>query len=37
MRERRGVSRILVGEADRKRSFGRPRLRWVDNIKLDFQ
>jgi hypothetical protein len=26
--------RILVGKPDGKRSLGRPRRRWVDNIKI---
>ena len=33
MGERRGVYRILVG----KRSLGRPRLRWEDNIKINLR
>ena len=37
MGERRGVCRVLVGKPERKRPFGRPRLRWVDNIKMDIQ
>ena len=32
-----GVSRALVGKPERKRPFGRPRLRWEDNIKMDLQ
>jgi len=35
--ERRGVYRILVGKPERKRSLGRPRRRWRDNIKMDLQ
>jgi hypothetical protein len=27
--------RILVGKPEGKRSLGRPRRRWVDNIKID--
>jgi hypothetical protein len=27
--------RILVGKPEGKRSLGRPRRRWVDNIKMD--
>jgi hypothetical protein len=27
--------RILVGKPDGKRPLGRPRRRWVDNIKMD--
>jgi len=37
MRERRGVYRVLVGKAERKTPLGRPRRRWEDNIKMDFQ
>jgi hypothetical protein len=29
--------RILVGKPEGNRSLGRPRLRWVDNIKLDIR
>jgi hypothetical protein len=35
--ERRGVYRILVGKPEGKKPPGRPRLRWVDNIKIDLQ
>ena len=37
MEERRGVYRVLVGKPDGKRSLGRPRRRWEDNIKMDLQ
>jgi len=37
MGERRGVYRVLVGKPEVKRSLGRPRLRWEDNIKMDLQ
>jgi hypothetical protein len=37
MGEERGVHRVLVGKPERKRPLGRPRRRWVDNIKSDFQ
>ena len=33
----RGVYRVLVGYPEGKRSFGRPRRRWDDNIKMDHQ
>ena len=33
----RGVYRVLVGKPEGKRPLGRPRRRWEDNIKLDFQ
>jgi hypothetical protein len=34
MEEKKTVDRILVGEAPEKRSFGRPRRRCQDNIKI---
>ena len=37
MGERRGVYRVLVGKPEGKRPLGRPRRRWDDNIKMDFQ
>jgi transcription termination factor 2 len=37
MGETRNVYRILVGKAERKRPLGRPRCRWVDNIKMDLR
>jgi hypothetical protein len=37
MRERRIVYKVLVGKPEGKRPLGRPRLRWVDNIKMDLQ
>jgi len=35
--EERGVYRGLVGKPEGKRPLGRPRRRWVDNIRLDLQ
>jgi hypothetical protein len=35
--DRRGAYRILVLRPEGKRSFGRPRCRWEDNIKMDLQ
>jgi hypothetical protein len=35
MGEKRNAYRILVGEPEGKRPLGRPRRRWVDNIKMD--
>jgi hypothetical protein len=32
---KRNTYRILVGNAEGKRPLGRPRRRWVDNIKMD--
>jgi len=37
MGEERGVYRVLVGKPDGRRSLGRPRCRWVDNIRMDLQ
>jgi len=37
MGEGRGVHRILVGKPEGKRSLGKPRHRWEDNIKMDLQ
>jgi len=33
--ERRGAYRFWVGIPEGKRPLGRPRRRWVDNIKID--
>jgi hypothetical protein len=35
MGEKRKVYRLLVGKPDGKRPLGRPRRRWMDNIKSD--
>jgi hypothetical protein len=35
MGEKRNACRILVGKPEGKRPRGRPRRRWVDNIKMD--
>jgi hypothetical protein len=35
MGEKRNVYMILVGKPEAKRPLGRPRHRWVDNIKMD--
>jgi hypothetical protein len=37
MGEARNAYRILVGKPEGKRPLGRPRSRWVDNIKLDLR
>jgi hypothetical protein len=34
--EKRNAHRILVGKPEGKRPLGRPRLRWVYNIRMDF-
>jgi hypothetical protein len=36
MGEKRDAYMILVGNPEGKRPLGRPRRRWVDNIKIDF-
>jgi hypothetical protein len=36
MKEKRNAYRILVGKPEGKRPLGRPRRRWVDNIKNGF-
>jgi hypothetical protein len=33
--EKRNVYRLLVGKPEGKRPLGRPRRRWIDNIKVD--
>jgi hypothetical protein len=35
IREKRNAYRLLVGKPEGKRPLGRPRRRWVDNIKMD--
>jgi hypothetical protein len=35
--KRRGVYRVLEKKSERKRQLGRPRRRWENNIKMDFQ
>jgi hypothetical protein len=37
MGEKRNAYSILVGKPEGKRSLGRPRRRWVDNIKIDIR
>jgi hypothetical protein len=34
-REKRNVYRLLIRKPERKRPLGRPRRRWIDNIKMD--
>jgi hypothetical protein len=36
-RETKNAYRILVGKPEGKRQLGRPRRRWVDNIKMDLR
>jgi hypothetical protein len=35
MGKKKNAYRILVAKTEGKRSLGRPRYRWVDNIKMD--
>ena len=37
MGEERAVYRVLVGKPEGKRPLGRPRRRWVDNVRIDLQ
>jgi hypothetical protein len=36
MREKRNAYRLLVGKPEGRRALGRPRCRWVYNIKINF-
>jgi hypothetical protein len=33
--EKRNAYRLLVGTPEEKRPLGKPRYRWVDNIRMD--
>jgi hypothetical protein len=33
--EKRNMYRLFVGKPERKGPLGRPRSRWIDNIKID--
>jgi len=35
--EERGVYKVLVGKREGRRTLGRPRHRWVYNIRMDLQ
>jgi hypothetical protein len=35
MEEKRNAYRLLVGKPEGKRPLGRPRRRWVDNIRME--
>jgi len=37
MGEERGLYRVLVGKPEGRRPLGRPRCRWVDNIRMDLR
>jgi hypothetical protein len=35
MGEKRNVYRLLIGKPEGKRPLGRPRLGWINNIRMD--
>jgi hypothetical protein len=35
MEEKRSACRLLVGKPEGRRPLGRPRRRWLDNIRMD--
>ena len=37
MSEEKGMYRVLLGKPEGRRPLGRPRRRWVDNIRMDLQ
>ena len=37
MEEGRSMHKVLVGKPEGKRTLGRPRRRWEDNIKMDLE
>jgi hypothetical protein len=37
MREKRNTYRILVGKPEANSPLGRPKRRWVDNVKIDLR
>ena len=37
MGEERGVYRVVLRKPEGRRPLGRPRSRWVDNIRMDLQ
>jgi hypothetical protein len=37
MGDKRGVYRVLLGKPEGRRPLGRPRRRWVGNIRMDLQ
>ena len=37
MGEERGLYRVLLGKPEGRRPMGKPRCRWVDNIRMDLQ
>jgi hypothetical protein len=37
MGKKRKAYRLLVGKPEGKRLLGRPRRRWVDNVRIDLQ
>jgi hypothetical protein len=37
MREKRDTCSLLMGRSEGKRPLGRPRLRWMNNVKMDLR
>jgi hypothetical protein len=37
MGEKKNAYRMLVGKAEGKRPLGKPKLRWLDNLKMDLR
>jgi len=37
MGKERGVYKVLLGKPEGRRPMGRPRCKWVDNIRTDLQ
>jgi hypothetical protein len=37
MRQKRNVYRTLVGKPEGKKLLGRPRYKWVNNVKMDLR
>jgi hypothetical protein len=37
MGEKRNACKLLVGKSEGKRPLGRPRRRWVENIRMDLE
>jgi hypothetical protein len=35
--EKRNANRIFMGKPEERRPLGRPKCRWVDNIKMDLR
>jgi hypothetical protein len=37
IQEKRNTYRLLMGKPEKKRPLGRPKCKWVDNIKMDLE